>query len=64
MSTIQPTKNTIKTVWNTFINSATWYWFKKVIILILFSLVLNHLATPDSFPYYSESYRFPLEGFL
>lgn len=64
MSTIQPTKNTIKTVWHTFISSDTWYWFKKVIILILFSLVLNHLATPDSFPYYSESYRFPLEGFL
>ncbi|PKH52576.1 DNA-binding protein [Tenacibaculum sp. Bg11-29] len=64
MSTIQPTKNTIKTVWHTFISRATWYWFKKVIILILFSLVLNHLATPDSFPYYNESYRFPLEGFL
>lgn len=62
MSTKQPTKNTLKTVWHTFISNSTWLWFQKVIVLVLFSLVINHLATRDSFPG-SESYRFPTEGF-
>ncbi|GAA3523584.1 hypothetical protein GCM10022393_43060 [Aquimarina addita] len=31
--------------------------------MAIFSLVVNHLATRDSFPN-SESYRFPIEGFL
>lgn len=63
MSTTQPIKNTFKTRWHTFISSATWRWFQKAIVLIVFSLVVNHLATRDSFPD-SESYRFPIEGFL
>lgn len=63
MSTTQPTKNTVKTVWQSFISSSAWYWFQKAIILTIFSLVVNHLATRESFPD-SESYRFPIEGFL
>jgi len=63
MSTTQPTKNTVKTVWHTFINSPAWRWFQKAIILTIFSLVVNHLATRESFPD-GESYRFPIEGFL
>ncbi|MCX2678821.1 LytTR family DNA-binding domain-containing protein [Galbibacter sp. EGI 63066] len=63
MSTTQPTKNTVKTVWHTFISSSAWRWFQKAIVLTIFSLVVNHLATHDSFPD-SESYRFPIEGFL
>jgi len=63
MSTTQPTKNTVKTVWHTFISSSVWRWFQKIIVFTIFSLVVNHLATRDSFPD-SESYRFPIEGFL
>jgi len=60
MSTTQPTKNTVKT---TFISSSVWRWFQKAIALTIFSLVVNHLASRDSFPD-SNSYRFPIEGFL
>jgi hypothetical protein len=63
MSTSQPTKNTVKTAWHTFISSSAWRWFQKAIALTIFFLVVNHLATRDSFPD-SESYRFPIEGFL
>lgn len=63
MSTTQPTKNRLKIVWHRFISSAAWRWFQKAIVLIIFFLVVNHLATRDSFPD-SESYRFPIEGFL
>ncbi|WP_299442605.1 LytTR family DNA-binding domain-containing protein [uncultured Aquimarina sp.] len=63
MSTTQPTKNIVKTVWNTYISSAAWRWFQKAIILIIFSLVVNHLAASDNF-LDSGSYRFPIEGFL
>ncbi len=63
MSTTQPTKNTEKTGWDTFISSSAWRWFQKAMVLVIFSLVANHLATRDSFPD-SESYRFPMEGFL
>ncbi len=63
MSTKQPTKNTEKTGWDTFISSSAWRWFQKAMVLVIFSLVANHLATRDSFPD-SESYRFPIEGFL
>ncbi|WP_298542945.1 LytTR family DNA-binding domain-containing protein [uncultured Aquimarina sp.] len=59
MSTTQPTKNILKTVWHT----ATWRWFQKAIVLIIFSLVVNHLAASDNF-LDSGSYRFPIEGFL
>lgn len=63
MSTTQPTKNTVKTVWHTFISSATWRWFQKAIVLTIFFLVANHLTKRESFPD-GESYRFPIEGFL
>lgn len=63
MSTRQPTQNTVKTVWQAFISSSAWRWFQKAMVLTIFSLVVNHLATRDSFPG-SESYRFPIEGFL
>ena len=60
MSTTQPTKKTVR---HTFFSSSSWRWFQKAIILTIFSLVVNHLATRDSFPG-GESYRFPTEGFL
>ena len=63
MSTTQPTKNTVKTVWHTFISSSAWRWFQKAIVLTIFSLVVNHLTKRESFPN-GESYRFPIEGFL
>lgn len=63
MSTKQPTKNTVKTVWHTFISSSEWRWFQKAIVLTILFLVLNHLTKRESFPD-GESYRFPLEGFL
>lgn len=63
MSIAQPTKNTVKTVWHTFNSSSAWRWFQKAIVFAIFSLVVNHLSNRDSFPD-SESYRFPIEGFL
>ncbi|WP_055442621.1 LytR/AlgR family response regulator transcription factor [Lacinutrix himadriensis] len=63
MSITQPTKNTLKTVWHTFISSSAWRWFQKAVVLTIFSLAVNHLATHDNF-LDSESYRFPIEGFL
>ena len=54
MGTSQPTNNTVRTIWR---------WFQKAIVFTVFSLVVNHLATRDSFPD-SEAYRFPIEGFL
>jgi len=63
MSTTPLTKNKVKTGWQTLISSAAWRWFQKAMALIILSLVVNHLATRDSFPD-SESYRFPIEGFL
>ncbi|SEL99605.1 transcriptional regulator, LytTR family [Aquimarina amphilecti] len=63
MSTTQPTKNIVKTVWYICISSSAWRWVKKAIILTIFSLVANHLAASDNF-LDSETYRFPIEGFL
>ncbi|ADV51303.1 response regulator receiver protein [Cellulophaga algicola DSM 14237] len=63
MSTTGPTKNTIKPFWHTVISSAAWPWFQKVLVVAIFSLVINHLASRDSFPD-GDSYSFPLEGFL
>ncbi|MBC8753361.1 LytTR family transcriptional regulator [Kordia sp. YSTF-M3] len=63
MNSTQSTKNAVKTVWYTCISSVGWRWFQKAIVLTIFSLVVNHLATRDSFPG-GESYRFPIEGFL
>lgn len=63
MSTSQPTKNALKTVSLKFNHSFLWSWFQKLIVLIIFSLVVNHLSNPESFPD-GKSYRFPVEGFL
>ncbi|WP_430966741.1 LytR/AlgR family response regulator transcription factor [Spongiimicrobium sp. 2-473A-2-J] len=63
MSTTQPTKDSVKTTRYTFINSSAWRWFQIVIVLTILSLVVNHLASRDSFPD-SESYSFPIVGFL
>ncbi|AUC84304.1 DNA-binding protein [Polaribacter sp. ALD11] len=63
MSTTQPTKNTVKTVWHIFTDSATWRWFQKAIVLSILFLVANHLTKRESFPG-GETYRFPIEGFL
>ena len=63
MSIKQPSKNTLKTVWHTFISSSAWRLFQRAIVLTIFSLVVNHLATHDNF-LDNESYRFPIEGFL
>ncbi len=63
MNARQPIKNPVKKVWHTFANSSAWHWFQKAILLTIFSLVVNHLATRESFPD-GESYRFPIEGFL
>lgn len=63
MSATQPTKTALKTVSLKFDHSSLWSWFQKLIVFILFSLVVNHLSTPESFPD-GKSYRFPVEGFL
>ena len=63
MSATQPTKSTAKLTWHTFISSSAGRWFHKAMVLMIFFLVVNHLATRDSFPD-SDSYRFPIEGFL
>src|SRR5690554_5948518 len=63
MSTSQPTKNALKTISLKFNHNSLWSWFQKLIVFIIFSLVVNHLSTPESFPD-GKSYRFPVEGFL
>ncbi len=63
MRTIVLNKNTLKALWYTLISSSGWSWFQKLIVFIIFSLVVNHLSTPESFPD-GASYRFPIEGFL
>lgn len=63
MSTSQPTKDRVKKTRYAYINSSAWRWFQIVIVLTILSLVVNHLASRDNFPD-SESYRFPVEGFL
>ncbi|MFD2517713.1 LytR/AlgR family response regulator transcription factor [Salinimicrobium flavum] len=63
MSIAQPTRNTVKKVGHIVKSNSAWHWFQKAIVFTIFSLVLNHLATRESFPD-SESYRFPVEGFL
>jgi len=63
MSTSQPTKNGLTTVSLKLDHSSLWSWFQKLIVFIVFSLVVNHLSTPESFPD-GTSYRFPIEGFL
>jgi hypothetical protein len=63
MTIKQTTKTALKTVSLKFNDSSLWNWFQKLIVIIIFSLVVNHLSTPESFPD-GELYRFPKEGFL
>lgn len=63
MSIAKQTKMKTKTVEHTGIIGPAWRWFQKATLLIVFSLVVNHLATRESFPG-NASYRFPVEGFL
>lgn len=63
MSTAPSTKNTPKSAWHALISGSAWGWLQKALALIIFSLVVNHLSNPDSFPD-GGSYRFPKEGFV
>lgn len=63
MSTTKPTKTSIKNIWQSFTGGSARGWLEKLIVFTIFSLVVNHLSTRDSFPG-SVSYRFPIEGFL
>ena len=63
MSTTQSAKSLVKTFWYSIARGAAWHWVKKALVLILFSLVVNHLAASDNF-LEGDSYRFPLTGFL
>ena len=63
MSIKQLKENKTKTVWQELFSSSTWGWLQKAIVLIIFSLVANHIAASDNF-LNNESYRFPLVGFL
>jgi len=63
MTTEQPTTNVTKSKGHRIMRSSAWRWLKKLLLFIIFSLIVNHLATPESFPD-GESYRFPMEGFL
>ena len=63
MSTAQPSKNLMKTYWHMLVRSPAWPWIQKSVVLVAFSLVINHIAARDNF-LDGASYRFPLEGFL
>ncbi|WP_394751095.1 LytR/AlgR family response regulator transcription factor [Spongiimicrobium salis] len=63
MSTTQQKKYAIKKSSYTFLKNSTRHWIKKVIVLVIFSLVVNHIAASDNF-LDSGSYRFPIVGFL
>ena len=59
MSTSQPTKAALTAVLLRFNPKSLWRWFHKFIVLIILSLVVNHLSTPESLSY-GELYRFPI----
>lgn len=63
MSTTPPSKKTPRSMWHALMGHPAWGWFQKILALIIFSVVANHLANPDSFPG-GGSYRFPVEGFV
>ena len=63
MNTSHSGKTKTKRTGSSFFRSSIWNWIQKGAILIVFSVVVNHLSTPESFPG-GESYRFPIEGFL
>ncbi|GGZ90053.1 LytR/AlgR family response regulator transcription factor [Algibacter mikhailovii] len=63
MSSKLGNKHVVKKLRHSFIESPTWRLLKKGLLFTIFSLIVNHLASPESFPD-GGSYRFPLEGFL
>ena len=63
MNLVQSQKNRKKAKRHPWISGSTWGWLQKALALIIFSLVINHLANPDSFPD-GDSYRFPKEGVI
>ncbi|WP_282122485.1 LytR/AlgR family response regulator transcription factor [Algibacter mikhailovii] len=63
MSSKPGKKHVVKKLRHSFIESPTWRLLKKGLLFTIFSLIVNHLASPESFPD-GGSYRFPLEGFL
>lgn len=63
MSSKPGNKHVVKKLRHSFIESPTWRLLKKGLLFTIFSLIVNHLASPESFPD-GGSYRFPLEGFL
>ncbi|MFC4096431.1 LytR/AlgR family response regulator transcription factor [Euzebyella saccharophila] len=63
MGTAPPYKKTFKTPWHVFMGPSSWRWAQKIILFTLFSLVVNHLGSPESFPDGGD-YRFPMKGFL
>ncbi|BAO55927.1 LytR/AlgR family response regulator transcription factor [Nonlabens marinus] len=63
MDASQNIKTTLKSVSAKRSQGFLWSWFQKLLVFTVFSLVVNHLSTPESFPD-AEFYRFPKEGFL
>ena len=63
MSITKPNKTSIKALSHAVISSSGWSWFLKIIVLIIFSFVINHLSMRENFPD-GELYRFPKEGFI
>lgn len=63
MSTTKSTKDRLKKLRHSFTGGSAWGNFEKLVVFIIFSLVVNHLTTRESFPG-GDSYRFPIEGFL
>ena len=63
MSTGSSRKNTFNALWQTLTSATARRWYHKAVVLVIFSLLVNHLADRKSFPD-NESYRFPIEGFL
>ena len=63
MSASQPAKTVLKTAFLKGNHSSLWSWFRKLIAFVIFSLIVNHLSTPESF-LGGDLYRFPIEGFL
>lgn len=63
MSTTQNDKNIVSKLIHRIQQEITWRKLQKVTILVIFSLIINHLITRENFPG-SDAYAFPWEGFL
>ncbi|MEP2937208.1 MAG: LytTR family DNA-binding domain-containing protein [Gilvibacter sp.] len=63
MRATPPANNTKNTALTGIKRRVVWRWVKMAIVITIFSLLVNHLATRGSFPG-GDSYRFPIEGFL